>query len=58
MQPMPATTQLLLGKDGGGGAQAGIDGEVSGDVVGGLVLDEGGFEQCGDAAGFPVHKSW
>ena len=45
----------LFGDDGAGGAQGGIDGERGGDVVGGLVLEEGGFEEGGDAAGFPVH---
>ena len=45
----------LLGDDGAGGAQGRVDGEGGGDVVGGLVLDEGGFEEGGDAAALPVH---
>src|ERR1035441_1299274 len=45
----------LLGDDGGSGAQGRIDGEGRGDVAGGFVLEKRGFEEGGDAAGFPVH---
>jgi hypothetical protein len=45
----------LFGDDSGGGAQGGIDGEGRGDVVGGLVLEQDGFQDRSDAAGFPIH---
>ena len=55
MQPMPATTQGSLAMMVAVARRAGIDRELGGDVVGGFVLEQGGFEEGGDAAGFPVH---
>ena len=46
---------VLLGDDGAGGAELGVDGERGGEVLGGLVLAEGLFEEGGDAFAFPVH---
>ena len=45
----------LFGDDRAAGAEAGFDGEGGGDVVGGLVLEEGGFEDGPDALALPIH---
>jgi hypothetical protein len=43
---------FLARDDGGRGAQLGIDGEVGGGVLGGLVFHQGLLQQCVDAVLF------
>jgi len=49
--------QVLAGDDRGGGAQAGIDGQMRGGIARSLVLQQGLLQQCVDAMAFPVHSS-